>query len=353
MTILIVSDYLATYEGNFIYSIKKLCEKMLKDKNQVIFVFPYEAENISWVQDLSKEYPIIFGVKLKKMLKIIASNGINVIYTHFCLPKTQCIVKLSSRILRVPLVQHWHNHYQKGKGAKGMLANWGFEGDFNIACSKSVADSLPYASSKKTYINNAIDFIRLDEYDKNFSFTEDKKQKVILMFGFDYERKGVDLAVLALKQIVLNRNIKLVISLSKNHKHVYSKIVKQCGYFPKWIEIVDARNDVATYYNAADIFLSAAREEGFCYSLIEAAYCGCNLISSEIEGVPYKNIPFCKTFESENIEDLKQRILESIDDFDINKKQQTKKTVIQLYDLNLWVNNEIEILYNIGEKAGK
>lgn len=247
----------------------------------------------------------------------------------------------------VPLVQHWHNHYQKGQGIKGALCGWAFEGDMNIGCSRPVADSLPYPENKKTYADNAIDFDRLDQYDASFCFEGATHAKVALMFGFDLYRKGVDLVLEAMAPIAWQENLALAISLSKNHERVLSYIKQKYGICPSWVHVVDARDDVATYYRAADIFISAAREEGLCYAPLEAAYCGCNIISSEIDGVPYAKIPHCKTFPSEDIGLLRKAIVESLVPNTSEQKKETAAAIVELFDLDRWAEKEVEILETV------
>lgn len=63
------------------------------------------------------------------------------------------------------------------------------------------------------------------------------------------------------------------------------------------------------YYNSAKIFLSASRSEGFCFSVIETVYCGCDIIQSNIP--EYRlDIPECRVFESNNVKKLMQVLLE-------------------------------------------
>lgn len=317
---------------------------MENNGDHISFVFPTKCESLEWVKSLSKSYKVSFGIGTKLYKKIIRTSKIDAIYTHFCLPKTQAFAKLASRLTRIPLIQHWHNHYQKAHGVKGIICNWAFTGDMNIACSEPVMNSLPFPDAKKCYVDNAIDFTRLDHYDKLFQFEKDSAKTIILMFGFDLLRKGVDLAIEALAPIAEKNKISLIISLSKNHEKIRTFIQQRYNCIPTWVQIVDARDDVATYYHAANIFLSAAREEGFCYALVEAAYCGCNVISSTIDGVPYQIIPYCRTFPSEDVTALRNSILDSMKPNTLQQKEETTRTVKKQFDLDTWAEKVVSIL---------
>ncbi len=344
MNLLIVSDYAAPYEGNFICSIKALCKEVNNDEGKIFFLFASKAKNIPWVIEFSKLHSVEFWDSnkknwIKQLISIIREKKVQLIYTHFCLLKTQIITKTGAKITKKMLVQHWHNHYQQCPGIKGVLVKWAFNGDLNIGCSKSVADTLPYEFKKVEYVDNAIDYTRLDNYDTQFEFFEDKKGITILMFGFDYYRKGVDIAIQALKQIKDTYGIRLVISLSINHDKIRNLIEESNGDIFDWVKIVNARNDVATYYHASDIFLSASREEGFSYALLESVYCGCIPISSRIGGPPYESIPYCYTFGNEDYKELQEKIIEAIDEYSMaqnQKKIERREAVIKKYDLNVW-----------------
>ena len=108
------------------------------------------------------------------------------------------------------------------------------------------------------------------------------------MFGFDYYRKGVDLAIEALSEIINEKeDVCLLISLSSNKDFVLSKIRKRFNTIPDWIKILELRNDIVTYYHLSDAFLSPSRSEGFCNSLVEGAYCEIPLIASKIPNDKY------------------------------------------------------------------
>lgn len=348
MNILLVADYAAPYEGNFINSIKKLEEKVIENNGKIIYSFPEKAQEIEWIVELGKTRKVIFHSRdirnNKKMFyNEVLNEKIDVIYSHFCIPRTQLAIKIVSKQTKTRLVQHYHNHYQLPKNIlKSILIKWSFEGDLNIGCSESVAKSIPYKNV--VAVPNAINFERLDKYENIKIADEDKK--VILMFGFDYKRKGVDIAINSLKDIAEKYNIVLAISVSVKLDELKNKIEEEFGEVPNFVRFLEPRDDIATYYHASDIFLSAAREEGLCYSNIEAVYCGCKCIFSNLKEQPL-DIPGIVSFESENVKDLKKQIVEIIENSDIdnlNKKIQSKEYVIKRYDLRQWVENIYECL---------
>lgn len=348
MNILLVADYAAPYEGNFINSIKKLEEKVIENNGKIIYSFPEKAQEIEWIVELGKTRKVIFHSRdirsNKKMFyNEVLNENIDIIYSHFCIPRTQLAIKIVSKQTKIKLVQHYHNHYQMPENIiKKFIFKTIFKGDLNIACSESVAKSIPYKNT--VAVPNAINFDRLDKYE-DIKLSEDN-QKVILMFGFDYERKGVDIAIKAIKNIAEKYNLVLAISVAVGKEKIEQKIINDFGKIPAFVKILEPRDDIATYYRAADIFLSAAREEGFCYSIVESIYCNTNCICSNLKAQPLE-IPNLKIFESENVEDLKNRIIELIESEDfsnIDKKMESKKFVEDNYHISKWAQKVYKYL---------
>lgn len=350
--IIIITDYAAPYEGNFIASIKAL-EKVAKNKNyKMKFLFSKRAMNIEWVTKFSAQYDVeFFDEGIFDVIKILSKSmkeGVeNILYSHFARHKTQVAIKIFKMVRRnFRLVQHFHNHCKiPKKFPKKQLMELAYrlyEGDLNIGCSESVMKSMPYNPRKNVFVNNAIDFSRLSENNDMNKIKNQKKEFIILMFGFDYYRKGVDIAINAVKNIADEKKITLVISLASNYEKIENIIKGEFQKIPDWIKLLPSNENVSEYYNMADIFLSSAREEGFCYSLVEATYCGTRCISSKIGGVPL-DIPGIISFESENIEDLKNKILWSLENNE-NKLEEAKKYIVEKYDLNKWAEEVMKKL---------
>lgn len=343
--VLIITDYAAPYEGNFIESLKLLQKKMEEKGNEVIYLFTPKAKDKGCINGLLKENrKVLFGSdNIKKNMKIIKNiireEQISIIYTHFCSLKTQVQVKLIRLMNRkVKLISHFHNHYKlSGKFPRKQLAYIAYKGDLNIACSESVKNSIPYSKKKTVYVDNAINFKRLDTY-RDIKIDGLENKFVVLMFGFDYYRKGVDISIKAIKELNID-DVVLAISLSKNRDVVEKNIISDFGEIPKFIKFLEPIDDIATYYKKADIFLTSSREEGLCYSVIEAAYCKTKIVCSNIPGVP-KNIPGEIFFESTNYVELKNIIYQSIKSDEPDYiKEEAHDYVKRTYSIEKWVKS--------------
>lgn len=357
--ILIITDYAAPYEGNFIESIKILNKNIIEKNKKIVYLFPARTKKLKWIQKLiDKEKFTIYFFKddtffnIKNVIKdIIKKENIEILYTHFCRHKTQLAVKTVRTFKpKIKLISHFHNHCKVyGNIVKRnfmKIAYKLYEGDLNIGCSKSVYESMPYKRKKCTFVDNAINFERLDKYRDIKIEKTDENSFIILLFGFDYHRKGADLAIKAIKEIN-NPNIILAISVASNKEKIIKYIVEEFGFIPGFVRFLEPINDIATYYRKADLFLSAAREEGFCYSIVEAAYCKTAILSSNIPGVP-KDIPGEYIFETENYTDLKNKILEIYNLKDIDKEV-ARHYVKEKYDIDRWANRIVQKIYE-GER---
>ncbi len=353
--VLQVLNYTANYRGNFMDSLKELDEQLHRKGNYCVYFFlisKVSGEKIDWIAEMIDEnIPVYFmedsrGRAIKKIRKIIFEHQIEIIHTHFLTANQFLMIKLSNLGMKKDVVIHFHNHaIPSNNFVKRFTRKKLYKGYKMIGVSASVTEGLRqiYPYNKCYEVDNAIDFERLNNYseldlDQN---NENKDEKICLIFGFDYERKGVDLALEAVSQMIeRGEKIKLLISLSTNETIVKKKIEERFGEIPCWVIFIKARNDVATLYRKADIFLSPSREEGFCYSIVEAAYCGCNVVASWIPAQKDLKVPGVFWCETENSESLHDAIIKA---FDSEKKLNVTEVLRQEYKLEKWGRQVIEI----------
>lgn len=358
--VLHIMDFAAPYGGNFILSIECL-EKHWAQSGTSTYLFPDVARGCSWVLDLIARGKRVYFIdrsffskkvkwnNLQQLQTILKTEDIHIIHTHFvaCNYTLFLLKKVFAR--NVYIIGHFHSQYffsSKNwvKKIKVQITNSSF--DLIIGVSKSVADGVIQNGINKTkvcYVPNGINFNRLDTFDE-IKFTEDES-KVILMFGRPYHTKGVDVAIEAVSKLICDgKDVKLVVSYTGSLDEIRAEILADFKTIPSWLILVSPRNDVATYYNAADIFLSASREEGFSYSLVEAAYCKPMLVSSNIPAPVALNIPAVALFESENAMQLSEVLNNMINIKSVEKlrlKDLQQHYVASQFDLDSWASNVI------------
>lgn len=352
--VLLICGYAAPYKGNFIPSLEYL-EDTYKD-GKMVYMFPENAKNVVWMADFSENHCVyfmsmgFFGKKvnwkiLKELKNILQIEDIKIIHTHFLVYNYSLFVAKHTFARNIRMIAHIHNQFAIPSTKSAPIKKFVMENTYDtiIGVSKSVAEGLNRQIKlyRLNYIDNAICFSRLDTYEK-ISLRDNENQKVVLMAGWPALVKGVDIAAQAILEL---RNdgcdIKLCIMQSGDFEQTQHCVTEAIGSYPDWVEILPPREDVATYYNAADIFLSASRTEAFSYCLVEAAYCTPMLITSDIPGPSDLKIDGMEKFVSEDVEDLAHKMKELlVISMDVEER---KYNVIRLYELRHWAEAIAEL----------
>lgn len=346
--VLVIADYAAPYKGSFMSSMLTLREvRDSLEKGPTFFCLPEEAKKKDWVNEFGKVVYFKRHILQDAMTisRFVREKKIEVIYAHFCEKELMLMLKLVKMMNpRVKIVEHLRNHFDAAKNPiKRILKRMIYSADLYIGCSKSVAEKLPFKKTKCRYATNAIYLPRLDEYEK--VELAGKGDFVVLMFGRPYYRKGVDLAIKAIQELE-NPKIKLVISLSVLRKEFEAEIRKDFGEIPEFVKIVPPRNDIGSYYHAANLFISPAREEGFCNAIPESMYCGIPCISSDIDGIP-REIPDLILFKSKDFKQLSRDIKLVYDKKNKFDAKKVKKYVEDNFSVTEWAKKISKMLESV------
>ncbi|MDB5023922.1 MAG: hypothetical protein JWP78_1677, partial [Mucilaginibacter sp.] len=301
------------YGGSFFKSLLRLEHTLHHEGLEMIYLFHEDTSDIGWVQDLIGQGKKIyflsgrFSRDIFIVRDILEKHHIKYIHAHFAGTKYFFLFKIAKQLYdkELLIIRHLRNHDRPrgfiGEGLRKVLNHI----DLYIGCSESVATNyrknFKLSGDKVRFVTNAIDFTRLNKFDelKRSDYGISPDAAVFLMFGFDYLRKGVDVVLEAMDNLVKqNHDICLLLSLSVNREFIESKIIERFGQIPGWLKILDPREDIASYYKLSNYFISASREEGFCNALVEAAYCQRPIITSDIPGPGSLDIPHTYKFAS-------------------------------------------------------
>lgn len=362
--VLQVMDYAAPYRGSFIESLDSLDQALKRQGSGLVYVFPPRARSnaaAKWIDEMTENGCMTYfltGELLKdiRMLRrIIREHRIGIVHTHFENFRTDLAVYFSSLLTGVRRVRHFRNHFPEGASMKKTLKRLVFGGSDFICVSESVCAGIrrEFPGNRCHAVDNAIQYRRLDDFTvlnrADYRIPDDSV--LCFMMGFDFRRKGVDLAIEALRALRQVIDVRLMISVSSNLEAVRENIARQLGgELPGWIVLVPPRNDVGSYYRMADIFISASREEGFCNALVEAAYCERMVVASKIPAQGDLQIPHAFWFEPGNAADLKARLLEAIerrDSFRLELRR-AKAAVERTYDIEAWAQKIVAIYEESG-----
>ena len=112
-----------------------------------------------------------------------------------------------------------------------------------------------------------------------------------------------------------------------------------------------SKEQVAEYYKASDVFISASRSEGFPYSVAEAMGANLPIISSDIPGVAWaKQAKGVLLFESGNAIALSQAIqgVLSWPEQELqDRKQSNQQFIVENYTVEKWAKNIIDVYITI------
>lgn len=352
-TVLHVMNYAASYRGNFMDSLEYLDGELEKQGLRNIYLFTKAAREpgpSSWIKEIEQsggtvKYLEENAVRDSALVRhMIKQEDVKLVHTHFITMKQYLGVWLGTMGLGIPVVMHMHNHSRKaGNMWKGALRRFLYSKCIMVACSDSVYRSLErdYPGNRKYAVDNGVNFARLDTSgqlnNRDFGFPDE--DKVFLIFGFDFYRKGVDLAVRAISGLrEKGYPYSLLISLSTNFEEVEREIASILGMVPDWIRIIPARNDVATLYNFAELFLSPSREEGLPYSVVEAAYSQCSVVLSSISAQAGLKIPYGYWFEDGDVEEFEEKIVAAVREHPqkLAHMEQSREMMRENYALDTW-----------------
>ncbi len=360
--VLHLADYGAPYEGNFVASLRALETSLAARAHGMAYVFPVRAGNRDWARAMQREKPNVhilendgFFAYMRQIRRLLRNSKIDILHVHFIHYKEKIASLLAARTCgrRVKLVVHLHNHLRLPDTKLRALPQRFYLlcADRFVCCSRSVADRLiaDGVPQDKVYIaENAIAFPRLDDW-RPLSRAElgvSASARTVLMFGFDFLRKGVDIALGAVRLLREERNldIALCIVLSSRREQVEKEILQRLDVpvLPDWIVLLPPRSDVGSYYHFADVFISPSREEGFCYALVEAAYCETPVAASAIAAQRDLQLPESSFCRPEDTQSLSDTILRQMSLFekcaDSDALRAAKERVIAAYSLSSWAD---------------
>ncbi|PKM41330.1 MAG: hypothetical protein CVV04_02445 [Firmicutes bacterium HGW-Firmicutes-9] len=358
-TVLHLTDYGAPYAGNFFASLSALESLLDESSIKTVYVLPARAADRAWAQEIANTKDIRFLRKgrffsyLFQVRQFLRDTNADILHEHFIHFSEKIAAWLATRTCghRVKTVLHLHNHITLPKNKLLRLPHMLYFRSVSrfVCCSESVAAHLVadgVAKDRVRVAENAIAFERLDRYDSNVRKTLGlpDRAKLALMFGYDYEGKGVDFAVEAVRQLRERESfpVTLAVVLSSRLEEVRSRICAQLCLpdVPDWILLLPPREDVASYYHMADVFLSPSRQEGFCYALIEAAYCRTPVLASAIDAQKDLALPQSAFFPPRDATALSKAMLRVLSEEDTPSRaqmlEQAGERVRKTYALSRW-----------------
>jgi glycosyltransferase involved in cell wall biosynthesis len=373
------ANYAPPFAGNFIASLFNLENELKKQNsnNKMLYIFYESAKKYEWAKEMISNDKEIFFLRNKKisvlfqLTKILRNNNVNILHLHFVsvIPFIAILICLRMICPKTKVIIHFHNTLTGLSGEtikfntiKSKLKRYLYKtiSKLNVVTKfcgvgKAVFDDLIVNGidrKKCMFIDNGIVFSRLDGKSENGKEIYDMKDKKVLMIiGTHFYRKGVDIAINAVKDIAKKHNIVLMI-VCIDGSAVSQEIKKILTYIPDWIIIVQVREDIDFYFKMSDIYLTPSREEGFSYAMLESIYCGTPYIRSNLPAMD-RNIHYENIIPINDVVAL-QKSIEFVLAQDIESKRQIlkeqKEFVLSLWNIDTWSSKVIDMYLDIVSK---
>ena len=300
-----VAAYGAAYPGTFVASLRALQRPCSGMGLSLAFAFSDCVASHGWVADLRREgFPVhilraaeSLGARTRALAEIVARERAVLIHTHFgTYDVPAALAALRSRG-RVAVVWHAHNALSERRPVLSVakdLAKLSVlgRGARLVAVSPAIIDEAArhgFPRGRAWHVPNGIDLAHAtrtrlgrDELRRQLGIAS--SASVVLAFGWDPERKGIDLALRALGAMSARGAAAVLVAVGTERlrSFVHAALGRA---LPAWLRVVEPREDVADLFAAADVFLSASREEGFSYALGEALANGLPVVCSDIPGI--------------------------------------------------------------------
>ena len=236
---------------------------------------------------------------LKKLIELNKKHDFDIIHSHFVGTLT-AMIGIASRIIKKPLVTTAHGiGLLSDYGLIRFLTGFYLSFPLKIICVSNYVAELAskYTTKNKILvINNGLDPEKLKS---TISISDFKKklrlgnEKILLSVGNLVERKGIDIIIKSLPQIIkIYPHIKYFVIGDGSEKENLNRLVKELG-IEKYVVFIDyvSDSDLANFYNICDIFILMSKTikekegiEGFGIVYIEASYFGKPVIGGKSGG---------------------------------------------------------------------
>lgn len=345
-SILQVCAFGAPSPGNFIASLSALQKKMSEYGYETIYAFPEKARDKEWCKRLVESNKVYFLPEAKARIlpktycilrQIYKENQVQIVHSHFELYDIPTTI-MAPKSVKV----FWHLHdalrenYIKGSVSRKILTKiqYSLFGKRAILLSVSkehayFVESLGFNRNRIFYFPNGINTSRI------VLITEKSYSSDFLMFGWDVKRKGVDLALEAMKHLDSHQIRILVVGEEKCKK--YLQLNKVPGIVYK-----EPVKDVNELYSKVKAFLHISRAEGLSYALLEAIYAGLPVICSDIPenqfARKFRNVIFVKSGDCTEIVNAMLAI-DAQTTYSIEDAAYNRNIIDKQYSLETWCTN--------------
>lgn len=329
-SVLLVADFAARQPGSFLPA-KLAVAHAVRDRLglQAIFVLPERAQRRQWTSQIPHSgFRLAFlpeqTWRRPRALSRIARNAdARIVHSDFTWLDLESLY--AGRRSGAAVVWHVHNGllgYPVAQRVSDVVKARVLARacDAIVAVSDQVGRDLRrrgFPAGKVIVIKNAVELerfrdsrVRQDETRRRLGI--DASAFMIVSLCWPPARKGADVLVDAVSRLELDTPKRPLAAVLVGEPGPVEQFLRdRFGTLPDCISIIPPVDDVVELFSAADVFVSAAREEGFPYAVAEAMACGLPVVGSDIPGTSdFWAAPHFLPYPVESAEALAERLRE-------------------------------------------
>ncbi|NLT14592.1 MAG: glycosyltransferase family 4 protein [Clostridiales bacterium] len=350
MKVLQVCAYAPPYEGNFIKSLKALGKKLAEDGYEMIYALPDSARDITWCRALAQETAVYFlplskariRMKTYRMLRWIYRENpdIAIIHSHFELYDIPVTMTAPKHVM-----VFWHLHdaisnYADFKNRMICKIQYRYLHKSSILLSVSQKHMayvlrLGFPAGQARYVPNGLDTDRILMVTSPYA----ARPYDFLIFGWDFERKGVDLGIRAMELLPGNVCMGVVGDANTPRR------ITELHHNAEGVEVLEPVADINGLYEKSKCFLHISRAEGLSYALLEAVYAGLPVICSDIEENRFaERFPTVHMVRNKNVEDIRDAMQLRLQADACSSEQimQSRQLIEEEYSISRWVKDMLD-----------
>ncbi len=367
MNILIAADYKASQSGNFGASILALARRLRIMHHNIIFAFPEAKDWHKWYKKEGFEVLITGddGINPEKQVRVLTSiikqYHINLIHIHFGMFH-YAIVHHRSKYKDIKVVIHDHMDFGVDKSiviqylsiiVRSVIYR---NNNLNVITVMERKKHAYLFLKKKWFVPNGLALERFISKSSSKPLSKEilgvKKEEVLcLLLGWDLKRKGLDIAIKAVKKCrKTNPNICLgIIGAGQGKASEYAEqfIARETDISSDadWIYYLKSYEDMFSVHRVIDVYVSASRREGFSYGLLEAISQNKPVVVSDIPGTMWsKKYNKSVFFHNGDADACAEAIIKAVN---IGMRESNYEEVIDDYRIDKWCDQIIDIYRKI------
>lgn len=278
------------------------------------------------------------------------SEAPTVLHTHFTTFDMPAVLGARGNAQAHPV---WHQHMDLSKRPSIMVRNAIKFGGFGrltdrIVCpARDTAEDVKRVGAprdKVVFITNGIDLVRFplptdaQRAEARAALGLESGEKVLLHFGWDWERKGGDVFLGALREL-RERSVAGIVGLTVTADPAAELLRTELG-LREQARVLPPQPDVQALYAAADMFVTASRAEVAPFATLEALASGLPVVASDLEGHRYvaNEIDACTTTGPgpQALANAIELRLRSGAPLDEREAKRTREIIEQRFSLSAW-----------------